>query len=90
MAEEHVALEEAIAMASRLGPEERLKLREAIDRMIGTPRDDEREMLFKHLMMEKGLINQIRLPMSGDATSERQPAPITGKPASETIIEDRG
>ena len=31
MAEEHVALEEAIAIASKLGPEERMKLRAEID-----------------------------------------------------------
>ena len=89
MAEQHVALEEAIAMASSLGPEERIKLREAIDEMIGAPPDDEKEALFKHLMMEKGLIRQIRLPKRGPG-SERHPVPVKGKPVSETIIEDRG
>ena len=90
MAEEHVALEEAIAMASRLGPEERMKLREAIDQMTGAPAEDDKEMLFKRLLMNKGLISQIRLPRTAAAPAERHPVTVKGKPVSETIIEDRG
>jgi hypothetical protein len=91
MPEEHVALEEAIAMASRLAPEERMKLRAAIDQMTGAPaEDDNKEMLFKRLLMNKGLISQIRLPQTGAAPSERHPVTVKGKPVSETIIEDRG
>ena len=90
MAERHLALEEAIAMASRLGPEERKKLREAIDQMIGAPPKDDKELLFKHLLMDKGLIRQIRLPRSSAVGPDRHPVPVKGKPVSETIIEDRG
>ena len=89
MVEQNIALEEAIAMANSLGAEERIKLREAIDQMIGASPDDDKETLFKHLMMEKGLIRQIRVPKRG-ARSERHPVPVKGKPVSETIIEDRG
>ena len=89
-AEEHAALEEAIVVASRLNPEERVKLREAIDRMTGVPAEDDKELLFKRLLMNKGLISRIRVAQTGTAVSERRPVTLKGNPASETIIEDRG
>ena len=90
MAQEHVSLEDTIAMARRLAPEEREKLREALDQMGSAP-DEGKEILFKRLLMEKGLISEIRrVPNTTPPCTDRHPVPLKGKPVSETIIEDRG
>jgi hypothetical protein len=90
MAQERVTLEQTIAMARQLDPTERMKLRQALDRMAAEPSEQDFELTFKQTLLDKGLISEIRVrPKTDDPSIERRPVPVQGKPISETIIEDR-
>ena|SRR5688572_33041237 len=52
----------------------------------GSPED--REQCFLESMLEAGLISEIK-PLSRRSLLNRPPVPITGKPLSDTIIEER-
>ena len=90
MAENQVTLQEAIEIASQLDSDDRLKLRHALDRMTEGSTEEESEMGFKRVLLEKGMISEIRLPRKVGGAGNRRPVPVKGKPVSETIIEDRG
>lgn len=90
MAEDHVTLQEAIEIASQLDSDDRLRLRHALDRMTGGSTEEEPEMIFKRVLLEKGMISEIRSPQKAGGAGNRRPIPVKGKPVSETIIEDRG
>ena len=90
MAQERVTLERAIEAARQLDPTERMKLRQALDQMATEPSEEDLEMTFKRILLEKGLISEIRVrPKTDDPSITRRPVPVQGKPVSETIIEDR-
>ena len=75
---------------SRPHSTERLKLRQALDRMVAESSEEDLEMAFKRVLLEKGLISEIRVPpRTDDPSMERRPVPVEGKSVSETIIEDR-
>jgi hypothetical protein len=88
MAEEHT-LEQAIAMASRLDSAERIKLRQALDQMTAAPTEEDGEMTFKRVLLERGFISKISSGRNVADAREPHPVPVQGKPVSETIIEDR-
>ncbi len=90
MAEEHVTLEQTIAMASRLNPAERMKLRQALDQMTERSAEEDNEISFKRVLLEKGLISEVRSARKIAGNDDRHSVPVKGKPVSETIIEDRG
>lgn len=90
MAENHVTLQDAIEIVSQLDSDDRLKLRHALDRMTGSSTEEEPEMSFKRVLLERGMISEIRSPMKVGGTGNRRPVAVKGKPVSETIIEDRG
>lgn len=90
MAEEHNTLEQTIAMAGRLDSSERMKLRRALDQMMAASPEEDREMTFKRVLLEKGMISEVRSTRDIGAAAKRHPVPVKGKPVSETIIEDRG
>jgi hypothetical protein len=90
MNQEHLTLERAIELARQLDPNERLKLRRAIDQMIAVPPEDDLEMAFKLALLQKGSISEIRrAPAAAGPSVQRSPVSVKGKPVSETIIEDR-
>jgi hypothetical protein len=64
--------------------------REIIERIRAAPTEEEPEMNFKRVLLEKGMISEIRSPRKVGGTAKRRPVPVKGKPVSETIIEDRG
>lgn len=90
MAENHGTLQEAIEIASQLDSDDRLRLRHALDRMSGASTEEEPEMTFKRVLLEKGMISEIRSPRKVGGAGNRRPVPVKGKSVSETIIEDRG
>ncbi len=90
MAGEHNTLEQAIAMASRLDSAERIKLRQALDQMTVAPTEADREITFTRVLLEKGMISEIRSARKRADAATRHPVLVKGKPVSETIIEDRG
>jgi uncharacterized tellurite resistance protein B-like protein len=90
MAQERVTLEQTIALARQLDPTQRMKLRQALDQMAAEPAEVDLEMTFKRILLDKGLISEIRVrPQTDDPGIARRPVPVQGKPVSETIIEDR-
>lgn len=89
MAEEHNTLEQTIAMAGRLDSSERMKLRRALDQMMAASPEEDREMTFKRVLLEKGMISEVRSTRDIGDAAKRHPVPVKGKPVSETIIEDR-
>ena len=71
-------------------PEQRRKLREALDSGPGAPSDREKAEELDRRLLAEGLISSIPPPIT-DPTPYREwkPIPIEGKPLSQTIIEER-
>ena len=85
----HITLKEAIEVVSRLDPDDRLKLRHALDQMTGMPQDEDAELSFKRVLLKKGLISEIR-SAGAPVGRNRRAVSVQGKPVSETLIGDRG
>jgi hypothetical protein len=54
----------------------------------GDSEGEQREREFELLLLEKGIISSI--PSGWNEDEDFEPIEVTGKPLSETIIEDRG
>lgn len=65
-------------------------MREIIEKIRAEPTEEEPELSFKRVLLEKGMISEIRSPRKVGGAANRRPVPVKGKPVSETIIEDRG
>jgi hypothetical protein len=50
---------------------------------------DDKEMLFKQKLLALGLIREIKFPRRYVLRGNRKPIRVSGKPLSETIIEER-
>ena len=85
-------IERLIGEVQRLSPDERRRLREAMDEQVARssasplPTDEE----YQERLVEAGLLKQVR-PRRRDqrAFDSYRPVEISGKPLSETIIEER-
>lgn len=77
-------MQQILQLVDRLTPEERERLRAAIDSPEARHEEDD----INHLLLQEGLILEIPRPA---ATRESNPEPIEveGIPISQTIIEDR-
>jgi hypothetical protein len=87
MREEQTMLEQALELAQHLNPADRIKLRQVLDGLIAETPVEERERLYKQLLLERGLMIE-RKPTTVKPR-ERRPITVQGKPLSETIIEER-
>ncbi|MBI4673450.1 MAG: hypothetical protein HY741_17495 [Chloroflexi bacterium] len=59
--------------------------------MVQAPpaKQDEKEMLFKQRLLAMGLIKEIKMPRRYVLRGNRKPIRVSGKPLSETIVEER-
>lgn len=85
--EEPTTLEQAVELAQPLTPADRIKLRQVLDSLIAETPVEERERLYKQLLVERGLMIE-RKPTTA-TPRPRRPITVQGKPLSETIIEER-
>ena len=51
--------------------------------------EEQKEMLFKQKLLAMGLIKEIKMPKRHVLRRNRKPIRVSGKPLSETIIEER-
>lgn len=87
-------LEQIINEARALSPEEKRKLREAVDHELGPPNQtdlDSSERAFVNRLRQKGLITSVpaRLP-DDEIRRNYQRVEVRGEPISETIVRERG
>jgi hypothetical protein len=84
---ERTTLEQALEMVRHLDLADQIKLRQVLDRLIVEVPREERERLLKRLLLERGLMTEIRPPTL--RPRERRPITVKGQPLSEFIIEER-
>jgi hypothetical protein len=87
-------IEKLIQDLHSLGADELRRLRRAVDERLSNPSElagtGLQEDEFKRRLVAAGLLNEVRPPVPDPETYRgRTPVPITGKPLSETIVEDR-
>ena len=84
-----VNLDQVIAEVKELPLEQQRQLRDKLDEILAeTTRPEDR---FKHMLFEAGLLTEIKTDLSTSEQDEDDfsPIEITGKPISETIVEER-
>jgi hypothetical protein len=88
-------VERLIQQVRLLSPEELEELRKAIDDQArntsgdGTGSEEADEETLDETLLRKGVIQSIPPPAPATADDDWEPLPITGKPLSESIIEER-
>ena len=84
-------LAEILEEVRTLPPKEQRQLREQLDTIVpSTPTMDELEDEFERELMAEGILGEVK-PLSDDDPEFHayRPVTVTGKPVSETIIEER-
>jgi hypothetical protein len=88
-----MSAQELLAEIQKLPPEEQRRLLEALSRSISQqpePRPAISEDEVDRILFEKGIIGNIPDPTAyTDEDDDFEPIEVTGKPLSETIIEER-
>jgi hypothetical protein len=72
----------------KLSSDELARVYEEIGALVSSSPGDDREEQFLQALLGAGLISEIK-PVTGNSLLDREPVPITGKPLSETIVEER-
>ena len=83
-------LQQLINDIRELPPDDKARLRAALDEEGDVTDASDREAEFQRRLVEKGLLKRIKPPVSDlEPYAEREPFEIEGEPLSETIIEER-
>jgi hypothetical protein len=87
-------IEKLIQELHSLGADELRQLRRAVDERLSNPSEstgsERQEDEFKRRLVAAGLLNEVRPPVPDpESYRGRTPVPVTGKPLSETIVEER-
>lgn len=86
-----MTLEQILAEAKTLPLDEQQALCDALNAWLSTRSRPLTEAEFERHLKNQGLLSEIPPPITDScAYAERQPIRVTGKPLSETIIEERG
>jgi hypothetical protein len=86
-----MTLEQILAEAKTLPLHEQQALCDALNAWLSTRSRPLTEAEFEQHLQTQGLLSEIPPPiMDSSAYTQRQPIGVTGKPLSETIIEERG
>jgi len=83
-------LEKVIEQVKSLAPEEQMKVRELLDAILPPKKTPPTREEYEQYLLAKGVISHIptRQPPSPERKAFK-PIKVTGKPISETIIEER-
>ncbi len=84
-------LDKIIEEVRQLTPDEQRQLREKLNAIVpSSPTEDELEDAFEREMIAEGFLGEVK-PLPGDDPKfyDYRPVTVTGKPVSETIIEER-
>ena len=89
------SLEKVIKELKELTQEEQLQVRQLIDSLLENPTETQQvlspEDLLERRLLERGAISEIpKRNFDPDTYKEFEPIEVSGKPVSETIIEERG
>jgi hypothetical protein len=87
-------IEKLIQELHSLGADELRQLRRAVEERLSNPSEstgsERQEDEFKRRLVAAGLLNEVRPPVPDPEEYRGQtPDPVTGKPLSETIVEER-
>ncbi|HUG91618.1 MAG TPA: hypothetical protein VML55_12330 [Planctomycetaceae bacterium] len=87
-----MSVEQLVEAVKTLSAAERLRLREALDRLLlldsSSAATD--EDAFERELADAGLLSEVKPPISDPAPfRNRPPVPIRGEPLSRTVIEER-
>jgi hypothetical protein len=83
-------LDKIIEEVRALPPEEQRQLREQLNAIVPDSSEDEREDEFERELMAEGILGEVKpLPDDDPDFYSYKPVTVTGKPVSETIIEER-
>jgi hypothetical protein len=86
-----MTLEQILAEAKTLPLDEQQALCDALNAWLSTRSRPLTEAEFERYLKNQGLLSEIPPPITdSSAYTQRQPIRVTGKPLSETIIEERG
>ncbi len=86
-----MTLEQILAEAKTLPPDEQQELCDALNEWLSGRRAALTEAEFELHLKDKGLLSEVPTPITNlSAYAQRNPVRVTGKPLSETIIEERG
>ncbi len=86
-----MTLEQILAEAKTLPPDEQQALCDALNEWLRTRRAPLTEAAFEQHLKDQGLLSEVPPPITNvSAYAQRKLARVTGKPLSETIIEERG
>jgi hypothetical protein len=86
-----MTLEQILAEAKTLPPDEQRALCDALNEWLSTRNLPLTEAEFEQHLKDQGLLSEVPTPITDfSAYAQRQPVRVSGKPLSETIIEERG
>ena len=86
-----MTLEQILAEAKTLTPNEQQQLCDALHAWLSQRRVSLTEAEFEQYLKNQGLLSEIPEAMPDvSAYTQRKPVRVSGKPLSETIIEERG
>lgn len=86
-----MTLEQILAEAKALPPVEQQHLCDALNDWLRNRRVSLTEAEFEQHLKKQGLLTDIPIPITDlSAYAQRKPISVSGKPLSETIIEERG
>jgi hypothetical protein len=83
-------LDKIIEEVRALPPEEQRQLREKLNEIIPSPTNEELEDALERELVAEGVLGEVKpLPNDDPEFYAYKPVTVTGKPVSETIIEER-
>lgn len=86
-----MTLKQILAEAKALPPDEQQQLYDTLNEWLSNQRVSLTEAEFEQHLMNQGLLSEIPTPITDlSAYAQRKPIRVSGKPLSETIIEERG
>jgi hypothetical protein len=86
-----MTLEQILAEAKTLPLDEQQALCDALNAWLRAQSESLTEAEFERHLKNQGLLSEILPPITDSSPyAQRQPIRVTGKPLSETIIEERG
>ena len=86
-----MTLEQILAESKTLPRDEQQELCDALNEWLSGRRAALTEAEFELHLKDKGLLSEVTTPITNlSAYAQRNPVRVTGKPLSETIIEERG
>ncbi len=84
---ENISINTILEGVSRLSVEEQHQIRDRLNQLLDSQQDAEFQL--QMALHEDGLLDEIKPSRTATSSRSFQPVEVTGKPVSETIIEER-